>query len=114
MKKATKDQSNKSQIIREFAAANPDMKPSEIIKALNEQGHKIYPAIVSQALRGTITKKKRKSAKRGRKPTAPKATKTEFDLNQFKAVAAFVKSQGSVDDAMRSIKNYLQIADLLK
>jgi hypothetical protein len=118
MKKATKEVgSNKSQIIRDFAAANPNMRPSEIVKTLNEQGHKVYPAIVAQALRGTTTKKKRKSAKRGRKPAASKATKTtaaEFDLNQIKAAAAFVKSQGSVGAAIESIKSFQKIADLFK
>lgn len=116
MKKATKDQPNKSQMIMDFAAANPSMRPSEIVKALNEQGHKVYPAIVTQALRGS-TKKKRKSAKRRRKLAASKAIQTsaaEFDLNQFKAAAAFVKSQGSVGAAIESIKSFQKIADLFK
>jgi hypothetical protein len=117
MKKATKDQPNKSQMIRDFAAANPSMRPSEIVKALNEQGHKIHPALVIVALRGSSTKKKRKSAKRARKPASSKATKTtatEFDLNQIKAAAAFVKSQGSVGAAIESIKSFQKIADLFK
>ena len=115
MKKATKDQPNKSQIIRDFAAANPDMRHPQIVKALNEQGHKIHPALVIHALRGSTTKKKRKIVKR--KPAASKVTRTtatQFDLNQIQVAAAFVKSQGSVEDAMRTIKNYLQIADLFK
>jgi hypothetical protein len=110
MKKSTKKQSNKSQIIRDFAAANPDMRQSQIIKALNEQGQKVYPAIVAQALRGST---KNQTAKRGRKPAMSKAD-TEFDLNQIKSAAAFVKSQGSVAAAIDSIKSFQKIADLFK
>jgi len=119
MKKGTKrENGNKSQIIRDFAAANPEMKMSEIIKALNEQGHKVYPAIVSQALRNTTVAKKRKS-KRGRKPGTKSAVKaannaTEFDLSSIKAAAAFVKASGSVDAAISSIKSTQKIAALLK
>lgn len=119
MKKGTKrENGNKSQIIRDFAAANPEMKMSEIIKALNEQGHKVYPAIVSQALRNTTGAKKRKS-KRGRKPVTKNAVKattnaTEFDLSSIKAAAAFVKASGSVDAAISSIKSFQKIAALLK
>ena len=119
MKKGTKrENGNKSQIIRDFAAANPGFKISEIVKALSEQGHKVYPAIVSQALRGTAGAQKRKS-KRGRKPgtkSAVKATNnaTEFDLSSIKAAAAFVKASGSVDAAISSIKSFQKISALLK
>ena len=119
MKKGTKrEHGNKSQIIRDFAAANPGMKMSEIVKALSEQGHKVYPAIVSQALRGTAGAKKRKS-KRGRKPGTKNAVKTvstatEFDLSSIKAAASFVKSAGGIDQALASIKSFQKIADLLK
>ena len=118
MKKGTsKENGNKSQIIRDFAAANPEMKMSEIVKALNEQGHNVYPAIVSQALRGTAGAKKRKS-KRGRKPgtkNAVKATKTsaEFDLSNIKAAAAFVKSAGGVEQALASIKSFQKLSDIV-
>lgn len=117
MKKGTKKAGgNKSQMIRDFAAANPGMKISDIVKALIEQGHKVYPAIVSQALRGTAGAKKRKS-KRGRKPgtkNTVKATSTEFDLSNIKAAAAFVRATGGVDAALSSIKSFQKISDLLK
>jgi len=119
MKKGTKrENGNKSQIIRDFAAANPGLKSSEIVRALNEQGHKVYAAIVSQALRGTAGAKKRKS-KRGRKPGTKNAVKataaaTEFDLSSIKAAAAFVKATGGVDAAISSIKSFQKISDLLK
>jgi len=119
MKKGTnRENGNKSQIIRDFAAANPGLKSSEIVRALNEQGHKVYAAIVSQALRGTAGAKKRKS-KRGRKPGTKNAVKataaaTEFDLSSIKAAAAFVKATGGVDAAISSIKSFQKISELLK
>jgi hypothetical protein len=116
MKKGTKKAGgNKSQMIRDFAAANPGMKISDIVKALIEQGHKVYPAIVSQALRGTAGAKKRKS-KRGRKPGTKNTVKTttEFDLSNIKAAAAFVRATGGVDAALSSIKSFQKISDLLK
>jgi hypothetical protein len=117
MRKGTKrENGNKSQLIRDFAAANPGLKSSEIIKALGEQGHKVYPAIVSQALRRTADATKRKS-KRGRKPGSKnvvKATSTEFDLTNIKAAAAFVRASGGVDSALSSIKSFQKIAALLK
>ena len=62
MRKGTsKAGGNKSQLIRDFAAANPTMKVSDIVKTLTEQGHKVYPAIVSQALRGSAGAKKPKA-----------------------------------------------------
>ena len=117
MRKGTKrENGNKSQIIRDFAAANPGLKSSEIVKALNEQGHKVYAAIVSQALRRPAGATKSKS-KRGRKPgtkNAVKAASTEFDLSSIKAAASFVKSAGGVDAALASIKSFQKIADMLK
>ena len=117
MRKGTKrENGNKSQIIRDFAAANPGLKSSEIVKALNEQGHKVYAAIVSQALRRPAGATKSKS-KRGRKPgtkNAVKAASTEFDLTNIKAAAAFVRASGGVDSALSSIKSFQKIAALLK
>jgi hypothetical protein len=117
MRKGTsKAGGNKSQLIRDFAAANPTMKVSDIVKTLTEQGHKVYPAIVSQALRGSAGAKKPK-AKRGRKPgtkNAVKTTSTELNLTNIKAAAAFVKATGGVDAAITSIKSFEKIAELLK
>ena len=116
MRKPTKSSVNKSQLIRDFVAANPTLGPTEIAKALAEQGHKIYPALVSQALRRSTGTEKSKS-KRGRKPgtkNAVKATSTEFDLTNIKAAAAFVRASGGVDSALSSIKSFQKIAALLK
>jgi arginine repressor len=111
MKKGTKrENGNKSQIIRDFAAANPGLKSSEIVRALNEQGHKVYAAIVSQALRGTAGAKK-PGTKNAVKATA---AATEFDLSSIKAAAAFVKATGGVDAAISSIKSFQKISELLK
>lgn len=119
MKKGTKKTGgNKSQIIRDFALANPGMKMSEIVKALNDQGHKVYPAIVSQALKGTNGAATRKS-KRGRKPGSKNAVKatsnaSEFDISNIKAAAAFVKATGGVDAALASIKSFQKVSELFK
>jgi hypothetical protein len=117
MRKGTrKSNGNKSQLIRDFVAANPTLGPTEIAKALAEQGHKINPALVSQALRRSTGTGKSK-AKRGRKPGSKnvvKATSTEFDLTNIKAAAAFVRASGGVDSALSSIKSFQKIAALLK
>ena len=116
MKKGTKKSVNKSQLIRDFAAANPTLGQSQIVKALCEQGHKVYAAIVAQALRGTSSDKK-STSKRGRKPGSKNKAKTpstNLDLATIKAVAAFVKSQGSVEAALNSIQQYQMLAELLK
>jgi hypothetical protein len=116
MKKGTTRSVNKSQLIRDFAAANPTLGQSQIVRALSDQGHKVYAAIVAQALRGTASAKKGTS-KRGRKPGSKnkaKSSSTILDLATIKAVAAFVKSQGSVEAALSSIQQYQMLANLLK
>jgi len=39
---------NKSQAIREYLTANPDVKPIDVAKALSEKGIDVSPAFVSQ------------------------------------------------------------------
>lgn len=125
MKKGTKSSTSTSQIVRDFAANNPTLKASEIIKELTAQGHKVYPALVSQALRRAADGKK-PGKKRGRKPgtknkvvaaaktsKAAKATNSDTSYGNLKAAADFVRSSGSAESALQAIRDYQKIAALI-
>ncbi len=47
-KQADGDGVNKSQAIREYLTANPDVKPIDVAKALSDKGIDVSPAFVSQ------------------------------------------------------------------
>lgn len=129
MKKGTKKSGeNKSQIIRDYAAANPGLGPTQIANALKEQGINAYPALVIQALRGTKEGKSSKAKttqpkvakKRGRpaKAKSVKAAKSSAsapanDYSILKDTAEFVKKCGSAENAVEAIKIYKQIASIL-
>ena len=93
------------------------MGPTQIAKDLEAQGHKAYPGLVSQALRGS---KKKTGAKRGRKPGATKKTacKTtvvaEVNVQGIKAVSEFVKPHGSADEAIASIRSFQKLSALFQ
>lgn len=129
MKKGTKKSGeNKSQIIRDYAAANPGLGPTQIANALKEQGINAYPALVIQALRGA---KERKSSgakststkvakKRGRpakaktvKAAKSSASASATDYSILKDTAEFVKKCGGAENAVEAIKIYKQIASIL-
>ncbi|MFN7732388.1 MAG: hypothetical protein ACK5OB_10825 [Pirellula sp.] len=113
MKKGTKKSVNMSQVIRDYATANPTLGPTQIAKDLEAQGHKAYPALVSQALRGTKSKGSKKPAKRGRKPGATKkVVAAELNLEQLKASAEFIRLHGSVEGAIDSLKTYQKVSSL--
>jgi hypothetical protein len=113
LKKGTKKSVNMSQVIRDYATANPTLGPTQIAKDLVAQGHKAYPALVSQALRGTKSKGSKKPAKRGRKPGATKkVVAAELNLEQLKASAEFIKLHGSVEGAIDSLKTYQKVSSL--
>ena len=116
LKKGTKNSSSKSQIVRDFAAKNPTLKASEIIKELTAQGHKVYPALVSQALRGSEAGAKKASKKRGRKPGTKNKTaaaKNDATFGNLKAAADFVRASGSAENAIQSIREFQKIAALV-
>ncbi len=119
MKKGTKASGNTSQIIRDFAAANPGMKPSQIIKELTSQGHKVYPALVSQALRGAPTGKKRGRKPKGKVAAAKGAkvvvgSKASFDVSNLKAAGDFIRQSGSAENAIESIRAFQKLAVLFQ
>ncbi|XZE35298.1 hypothetical protein SH501x_000787 [Pirellulaceae bacterium SH501] len=129
MKKGTKKSGeNKSQIIRDYAAANPGLGPTQIANALKEQGVDAYPALVIQALRGTKEGKgaaakapRSKVAKKRGRPAKAKTAKAEksvaaaspSDYSILKDTAEFVKKCGSPENAMDAIKVFKQIASIL-
>lgn len=117
MKKGTKNSSSTSQIVRDFAEKNPTMRASEIIKELTAQGHKVYPALVSQALRGVSgAKKPRAGKKRGRKPGTKNkvaVVKNDSTFGSLKAAAELIKASGSAENAIQSIREFQKIAALV-
>jgi len=115
LKKGTKRSSSMSQIIRDYAAANPSLGPTQIAKDLVAQGHKAYPALVSQALRGAGKKTKR-GAKRGRKPAAEKAKTPSVELNlvSLKAASDLVKMSGSAEGAIASIRAFQKLSSMFQ
>ncbi len=129
MKKGTKKSGeNKSQIIRDYAAANPGLGPTQIAKALSEQGVKAYPALVIQALRGSKGAKSggakaapSKVAKKRGRPAKVKSVNAEnkitsvpaSDYSILKDTAEFVKKCGSPENAMEAIKVFKHIASIL-
>lgn len=128
LKKGTKNSGeNKSQLIRDYAAANPGLGPTQIANALKEQGIDAYPALVIQALRKTTgaksakpkTAKAKAVKKRGRPAKAKtakatgKASSTTTDYSILKDTAEFVKKCGSPEQAIESIKVFKHIASLL-
>ncbi|MFN9985271.1 MAG: hypothetical protein ACK52S_06920 [Pirellula sp.] len=118
MKKGTKKNGNMSQIIRDYAEKNPGVGPTQIAKDLVAQGHKAYPALVSQALRGSASAKKRKPSKRGRKPgskaAAAKPAVAELNVQSIKATSDFIKLHGSADEAVAAIRTYQKISALFQ
>jgi hypothetical protein len=118
LKKGTKNSASTSQIVRDFAAKNPTMRASEIIKELTAQGHKVYPALVSQALRGAQggTKKRAGGKKRGRKPGTKNkvaVVKNDSIYGSLKAAAELVKASGSAENAIQSIREFQKLAALI-
>jgi arginine repressor len=121
MRKGTKRSNSISQTIRDFASQNPSMSQAQIVRELVSQGHKVYPGLVSQALRrGKLSGgKKKKSSKSTRpsKPTRraePQTTELGLSLEHLKATANFVKLCGSTSQAIASIRAYEKIIALLQ
>lgn len=116
MKKGTKRSGSVSQMIRDYAQQNPGLGPTQIAKDLMAQGHKAYPALVSQALgKGSGKKKRKKAAKRGPKPkVAATAALADVNLASLKAASEFVKTAGSAEQAIASIRNYQKISAMFQ
>ena len=119
MKKGTKRSGSTSKIIRDYVAQNPSLGNAQIVKDLVAQGHKVYPALVNQATkRATGTKKRRSSKTSSKRASVKVAASTtaheEFNIDQFKAAAKFIRLCGSVEAAIASIRQYQKIAELFQ
>lgn len=126
MKKGTKTSGeNKSQVIRDYAKANPTLGPTKIANDLKAQGIDAYPALVSQALRSLEGRpagtKKKAEKKRGRPVKATTNARTNAAsangvdyVSVLKNSAEFVKQCGGVDEALSAIKTFQKVSSLLK
>lgn len=116
MKKGTKRSASVSQVIRDYAEKNPGLGPTQIAKDLTAQGHKAYPALVSQALGKTGKKRKKKAvAKAGRKPKVVKSSPAaDLNLLSLKAASDFIKASGSADKAIASIKTFQKLSSMFQ
>ena len=119
MRKGNRHSTSITQLVRDFSAQNPSFGQSQIVRELVSQGHKVYPGLVSQALKRGAGVKNRKSSKPARKPRVAKVAKSKasevgFQFDQFKAAANFVKLCGGVDKAIASIRSYEKIVALFE
>ena len=112
MKKAAKKTGNMSDLIREYAEANPTLGPTQIAKELVAKGHKVYPALVSQARK----KGANGIVKRGRKPNSESKMGVKggvgFDVAAMQAASSFVKSVGSIEKAEQALQTYKNLSQL--
>ena len=131
MKKGTKSSGeNKSQAIRDYAIAHPEMGPTQISRDLQAQGINAYPALVSQALRsirggegttkGKIKKvRTAKKASATAKRTSSKGRSTQPTdgvdyVNVLKNTSEFVKQCGGVDKALEAVKVFQKVTSILQ
>lgn len=107
MKKGVKKPGNMSQVIRDYAAANPGLGPTQIARDLEAQGHKAYPALVSQALRGGLN-----PGKRGRPVGSGKSSIKSLEMETLKITSEFVRASGSVEKAAAALEAYKKLAQM--
>jgi hypothetical protein len=107
---------NKSLVIREYAAANPEAGPSAIVKGLAEQGLKVSVALVSQALKNSSSEpKKRGRPAKGTAKAKPNAASSKVAAN-FSSVdhlllaAEFSHKIGGIDAALDALNAVKKIA----
>lgn len=134
MKKGTKSSGeNKSQAIRDYAIAHPELGPTQISRDLQAQGINAYPALVSQALRsikgGEETSKGKAKKGRPAKNTSSPATSTPTKsrkssqpaseggvdyVSVLKNTSEFVKQCGGVDKAIEAVKVFQKVTSILQ
>ena len=133
LKKGTKSSGeNKSQAIRDYAIAHPELGPTQISRDLQAQGINAYPALVSQALRsirggeGTTTKGKTKKGRPAKKKDVTTSKKTSSKgrssegssgvdyVNVLKSTSEFVKQCGGVDKALEAVKVFQKVTSILQ
>ncbi len=111
----TNGTANKAQAIRDYAAANPTAKPSEISKALKSQGIDVEPGRVSGVL----------NAKgRGRGVSVDAIKLVSAFVKQFNGkladaeqaiqkVGKFVEECGGADDALAALASFKELSAAL-
>ena len=135
MKKGTKSSGeNKSQAIRDYAIAHPELGPTQISRDLQAQGINAYPALVSQALRSIkggeeTSKGKAKKGRPAKKTTSSPATSTPAKsrrtnqtqseggvdyVSVLKNTSEFVKQCGGVDKAIEAVKVFQKVSSILQ
>lgn len=107
---------NKSQIIRDYASANPSAGPTAIVRGLADQGYNVSVALVSQALRNATGEPK----KRGRPPKNGKSASASVSVASKSAesssidhlllAAEYCNKVGSVDAAIEALHALKKIA----
>jgi hypothetical protein len=108
----TTNGANKADAIRQYHAANPTAKPTEIAKALSAQGIEVNASRVSTVLNGG----KRRGGVQVETVKAAAAFvkayggKLESAVDAIKAVGSFVETCGSADDALAALEAYKELA----
>lgn len=83
---ANGSETNRSQLIRNYAAANPTATPKQIVESLTADGHDVSSSLVSSVL------------SRG-------GSSGKVDVDSIKTAAAFVKANGGkIADAKKAIE----------
>ncbi len=110
MKSTKRTTINKSESIREYAAANPTANVPAIVKHLASQGIKVSTPLAYQALKASTPKKKRgRPAKVGVGAKPVKSSSNTSSASILEATLAFIKQAGSIDRAIETLKILKQI-----
>jgi hypothetical protein len=97
---AKKEKVNKSQAVRDYMAANPQVAPKEVSEALTKQGVKVTPFYVS-AIKGKMKKRKHRG-----KAAQAMSEKTGIGVPEIKAAFMLLKQCGG----MKRVKEALAAA----
>lgn len=109
MAKKSKGGRNKSQMIREYKAANPAASPKEIAETLTKTGLSVSAQFVSTVL-SNAKKNGGKVGRRGRKPgPKPAAAGNSSDLKHLIQAKKLVDQLGGVDAARAAISALAQL-----
>jgi hypothetical protein len=110
-KRRRKGGPNKSQLIRDYAAANPNEGSQAIAAALKaSHGISVTPAFVSTVKSNA----KRKGKKRGRKPGRPAAAAnggSKVSMDVLLAAKTFAQKLGGVDKAKAAMDTLAKLLD---
>jgi len=113
-----KPKANKTQVIKEYLAANPHTAPKDVAAALNEQGLDVTPNYVSTIKTNMKSKGKGKkvAAKKKvvvRKKVAPKkqAASDEISLSALLEAKKLAGKLGGVEQAKNAISALAQLTD---